>query len=67
MSFSTVNGLASELDESDTFTAGMPISVTLLILDATMDDTVEPGDLRAWAVSQVAYTMLPTTAGPWWS
>lgn len=55
--------LAPDLDENDTLTAGMPISVALLVLDATVDDTVEAGDLRAWAVSQVAYTMLPTTAG----
>lgn len=54
--------LAPDLDEHDDFTAGMPIGTALLILDATVDDRL-PADLRPWAVSDVAHTMLPTTSG----
>lgn len=54
--------LAPDLDEHDDFTAGMPIGAALLILDATVDDRL-PADLRPWAVSEVAHTMLPTTSG----
>jgi hypothetical protein len=56
--------LDPELDESDDFTGGMPISTVLLVLDASMDARVpaEP-PLRAWAVAEVVHTMLPTTTG----
>lgn len=56
--------LDPELDESDDFTGGMPISAALLVLDATMDTRL-PGEslLRAWAVAETVHTMLPTTSG----
>ncbi|WP_396932168.1 hypothetical protein [Mycolicibacterium sp.] len=57
-------GLDPELDESDDFTGGMPISTALLILDATLDDRIDTKlGLRAWAVTETIHTMLPTTAG----
>ena len=56
--------LAPDLDESDAFAGGMPIGTALLILDAQLAGPVLPfGRLRPWAVSEVAHTMLPTTAG----
>ena len=56
--------LAPDLDESDSFAGGMPIGTVLLILDAQLARPVLPyGRLRPWAVSEVAHTMLPTTAG----
>lgn len=56
--------LAPDLDEADDFAAGMPISAVLLILNAEVDGNLaHPDQLRPWAVSQVAHTMLPTTAG----
>lgn len=56
--------LDPELDESDDFTGGMPISTVLLVLEAALDTRV-PGDslLRAWAIAQTLHTMLPTTSG----
>jgi hypothetical protein len=51
------------LDESDEFTDGMPITSVLLILEAAIDDLLPQTYLRAWAVAEVAYTMLPGTAG----
>jgi hypothetical protein len=50
-------------DESDEFTDGMPITSVLLILEAAIDDLLPQTYLRAWAVAEVAYTMLPGTAG----
>ena len=42
----------------------VPISAVLLILNAEVDGNLaHPDQLRPWAVSQVAHTMLPTTAG----
>lgn len=55
--------LADDLDENDHFTAGMPISAVLLVLDARMDPLMPDTPLRAWAVAHIAHTMLPTTAG----
>lgn len=56
--------LAPDLDEAEDFADGMPIHAVLLVLDAAADPSLEPrGRLRPWAVSQVAHTMLPTTAG----
>lgn len=56
--------LIPELDEDDDFTGGMPISTVLLVLDATLDPRI-PGEslLRAWAVAETVFTMLPTTTG----
>ena len=64
MELFTDEWLAPELDESDDFTGGMPISAALLVLDATTDDRL-PGEtlLRAWAVAETVHTMLPTTSG----
>lgn len=64
MELFTDEWLDPELDESDDFTGGMPISTALLVLDATMDTRL-PGEslLRAWAVAETAHTMLPTTSG----
>lgn len=55
--------LADELDENEHFTAGMPISTVLLVLDAHLDPALPHSQLRAWAVAQIIDTMLPTTAG----
>lgn len=55
--------LVGDLDESEQFTGGMPISVVLLVLDADMDPHMPNTPLRAWAMAQIAHTMLPTTAG----
>ena len=56
--------LAPDLDESDAIAGRMPIGTVLLILDAQLAGPVLPyGRLRPWAVSEVAHTMLPTTAG----
>lgn len=55
--------LVDDLDENEDFTAGMPISAVLLVLDATMDPLMPESPLRAWAVAHIAQTMLPTTAG----
>lgn len=56
--------LDPELDESEDFAAGMPISTVLIVLDATVDDNLAPDSgLRAWAVAETIHTMLPTTAG----
>ncbi|MEX7469063.1 hypothetical protein AB4Z39_05050 [Mycobacterium adipatum] len=56
--------LAPDLDESDDFTAGMPIGAVLVVLDAQVDARVSPEcRLRPWAVAEVIDTMLPTTAG----
>jgi hypothetical protein len=56
--------LDPNLDEDDDFTGGMPISVVLLVLDASVDIRLPSGSsLRAWAVAEVLHTMLPTTAG----
>ena len=56
--------LDPELDESDDFTGGMPISTVLAVLDASIDTRV-PSDspLRAWALAETVHTMLPTTSG----
>ncbi|UCA22984.1 MULTISPECIES: hypothetical protein [Mycobacterium] len=56
--------LTPELDEDDDFTAGMPISTVLLVLDATMDTRL-PGEslMRPWAIAETIHTMLPTTSG----
>lgn len=56
--------LAPDLDENDDFTAGMPISAVLVVLDARVDARF-PSEcrLRPWAVAEVVDTMLPTTAG----
>lgn len=57
--------LADGLDEDDGFTGGMPIGTVLLILHAELHAALEQHhhQLRPWAVSEVAHTMLPTTAG----
>ncbi|MCX2715851.1 hypothetical protein [Mycolicibacterium sp. J2] len=56
--------LRPELDESDDFTGGMPISAVLVVLDAVVDDRIDTDSgLRAWAVAETIHTMLPTTAG----
>ncbi|GAB4686180.1 hypothetical protein MOKP106_42750 [Mycobacterium avium subsp. hominissuis] len=55
--------LASDLDENEHFTAGMPISTVLLVLQAHVDPLISGSQLRAWAVAHVIHTMLPTTAG----
>jgi hypothetical protein len=56
--------LVPDLDESDDFTAGMPISTVLLVLDASMDVRLSSESLlRAWAVAETVHTMLPTTSG----
>lgn len=56
--------LADGLDENDDFTGGMPIGTVLLILHAELNAAIGHHDqLRPWAVSEVAHTMLPTTAG----
>ncbi|MBZ4612391.1 hypothetical protein GBP66_16930 [Mycobacterium avium subsp. hominissuis] len=55
--------LTGDLDESEHFTAGMPISTVLLLLEARVDPLVSSSPLRAWAVAQIIHTMLPTTAG----
>lgn len=55
--------LTGDLDENDDFTAGMPISAVLLVLQAAMDPRMPNNQLRPWAVAQIAHTMLPTTAG----
>ncbi|WP_109751297.1 hypothetical protein [Mycolicibacterium aromaticivorans] len=56
--------LLPELDEDDDFTGGMPISTVLLVLDAALDPRVPAGSLlRAWAVAETIFTMLPTTSG----
>lgn len=56
--------LDPELDESDDFTAGMPISTVLVVLDVTMDARVPPESaLGAWAIAETVHTMLPTTSG----
>jgi hypothetical protein len=41
----------------------MPISVVLVVLHAEMDPHMPNSQLRAWAMAQIAHTMLPTTAG----
>lgn len=57
-------GIAPDLDEADDFADGIPISAALLILHAELDPQfAHHGPLRPWAVSQIAHTMLPTTAG----
>ena len=53
--------LGADLDENDDFTAGMPISVALLVLGAQV--AIADPDLRAWALAEVVHTMLPTSAG----
>ncbi len=56
--------LAPDLDENDDFTAGMPISAALVVLDAEVDARFpSEARLRPWAVAEVIDTMLPTTAG----
>lgn len=56
--------LAEGLDENDDFTGGMPISTVLLVLRAELNADIGHHDqLRPWAVSEVAHTMLPTTSG----
>ncbi len=55
--------LASDLDENEHFTAGMPISTVLLVLQAHVDPLMSGSQLRAWAVAHIIHTMLPTTAG----
>ena len=55
--------LVSDLDENEHFTAGMPISTVLLVLQAHVDPLISGSQLRAWAVAHVIHTMLPTTAG----
>lgn len=56
--------LDPDLDESDDFTGGMPISTALLVLDATVDSRLpSASSLRAWAVAETVHTMLPTTSG----
>lgn len=55
--------LVSDLDENEDFTAGMPISTVLLVLQAYIDPRISGSQLRAWAVAHVIHTMLPTTAG----
>lgn len=55
--------LANDLDENEHFTAGMPISTVLLVLDAHLDSLLPDSQLRAWSVAQIIDTMLPTTAG----
>ncbi|WP_301150465.1 hypothetical protein [Mycobacterium simiae] len=56
--------LDPELDESEDFTAGMPISTVLIVLDAAADSSLPPNSrLRAWAVAETVHTMLPTTTG----
>ena len=56
--------LDPELDESDDFAGGMPISTVLAVLAAGIDTRV-PSDppLRAWALAETVHTMLPTTSG----
>jgi hypothetical protein len=56
--------LDPDLDESDDFTAGMPIGTVLAVLDATMDARLPSESLlRAWAIAETIHTMLPTTSG----
>lgn len=55
--------LTDDLDENEHFTAGMPISTVLLLLDAHLNPALPDSQLRAWAVAQTIDTMLPTTAG----
>lgn len=57
----TDSWLGADLDENDDFTAGMPISVALLVLGARV--AIADPDLRAWALAEVVHTMLPTSAG----
>ncbi|WP_051074002.1 hypothetical protein [Mycobacterium sp. JS623] len=57
----TDSWLGEDLDEDDDFTAGMPISVALLVLGAQV--AIADPDLRAWALAEVIHTMLPTSAG----
>lgn len=55
--------LTDDLDENEHFTAGMPISAVLLLLDAHLHPALPDSQLRAWAVAHTIDTMLPTTAG----
>lgn len=57
----TDSWLGEDLDENDDFTAGMPISVALLVLGAQVE--IADPELRAWALAEVVHTMLPTSAG----
>lgn len=54
--------LEPTLEKNDAFTAG-PINAVMLVLEARVDELIPDRGLRAWAVSEVISTMLPTTSG----
>ena len=54
--------LESALENDEEFTAGH-IGAVLILLDATVGQRVADTPLRAWALSHIVKTMLPTIAG----